>query len=259
MRPQRCSGYCYGMHKERAPSRAVTVLVVDDDSEIRTLLRAGLAREGFEVFEAANVRESLDCLELRPIDLITLDLSLGADDGLALARTIRGVRNVPIVMITAKGDVIDRIVGLELGADDYVVKPFHMRELIARLRAVLRRYEASNPVSKTTEQQASHYEFRSWILDLSKRELSNPAGELCPLTTAEFDLLSILVRRPSRVFTRNDIMDQLKGHDWAPLDRTIDGLIARLRKKIEPDEEVPRIFKTVRGVGYVFACDVRRV
>jgi DNA-binding response OmpR family regulator len=200
-------------------------------------------------------------LEKRPVDLITLDLRLAGEDGFTLARQVRTKLNVPIVMISGKSDMIDRVVGLELGADDYITKPFHMREVVARIRAVLRRYA---PLAKSTAERAPQaekqpvYEFDGWTLDVSRREVKDPEGEHCELTTAEFNLLSILVERPGRVLSRDELMDLLKGHDWNPLDRSIDGLVARLRKKIERGNECPQLVKTVRGVGYAFAGQVTR-
>ena len=197
--------------KSERQDRPLTILVVDDDAEVRAVLRKGFEQDGFQVLEAAGGDELLSLFESHPLDMITLDLTLGRDDGLALARRVRSVRNIPIVMITGKGDVVDRIVGLELGADDYIAKPFHMREVIARVRAVFRRYEASHtPLHAGV---GDRLEFLGWTVDLSKRELTDATNAVCPLTTAEFNLLAILVRRPSRVFTRDELMDGLKGHE----------------------------------------------
>jgi DNA-binding response OmpR family regulator len=236
------------------------ILVVDDEAEIRVLLRKCFEREGFEVSEAKDGTELRARFEQRPPSLITLDLTLGGDDGLELAREVRAKCNVPIIMITGKGDTIDRVVGLELGADDYITKPFQLREVVARVRAVLRRYGAPE---QTATPQASpgheRYGFDSMVLDLTSRELSGSAGKPHELTTAEFNLLEIFVKRPHRVLSRDNIMDLLKGHDWSPADRSIDALVGRLRKKVEPDPERPRLIKTVRGVGYAFTADVKRV
>ena len=236
------------------------ILVVDDDIEIRRLLRSAFEAEGLAVREAAQGAECADILAREPVDLVTLDLNLGGEDGLKIARELRARRNVPIVMITGKGDPIDRVVGLELGADDYITKPFHMREVVARIRAVLRRYEAAGPHRDNDAVPGKpRYEFEGWRFDTARREVLDPAGAVCDLTTAEFNLLAILLDRPGRVLSRDDIMDQLKGHDWSPLDRSIDALVARLRKKIEPGSERPTLIKTVRGVGYAFAGNVRRI
>jgi DNA-binding response OmpR family regulator len=239
--------------------QAAHILIVDDDLEIRATLRAALVPEGYVVTEAGDGAEMMAAVNAAVPHLITLDLKLNGEDGLKLARDVRMRSNVPIIIITAKGDTIDRVVGLELGADDYIVKPFHVREVLARIRAVLRRYEHE-------PEQASHacgdplerYEFEGWVLDMSRRELKAPSAEMCNLTTAEFELLAILVKRPGRVLSRDNIMDLLKGQDWSPLDRTIDGLVARLRRKIEPASERPRLIKTVRGVGYALGVEVRK-
>ena len=238
-----------------------TILIVDDEPDVRALLRAGLEAEGFAVVEAGNGSDADDQLTSHSIGLMTLDLKLGGEDGLKVARDLRAKRNTPIIMITGKGDPIDRVVGLELGADDYIAKPFLMREVVARVRAVLRRYQAAD-ASAAPEPRSTggpRYTFDGWSLDLPRREVRNPAGDRCELTTAEFNLLAILVQRPGRVLSRDELMDMLKGHDWTPLDRSIDALVARLRRKIEPDSERPQLVKTVRGVGYVFAGDVKRL
>lgn len=238
------------------------ILIVDDEPEVRALLRAGLEAEGFSVVEAGNGAEAEAQLANLPISLLTLDLKLGGEDGLKLARDLRAKRNTPIVMITGKGDPIDRVVGLELGADDYIAKPFLMREVVARVRAVLRRYQPSGIVAAAepaTSSGGPRYAFDGWIMDTSRREVRTPEGSACDLTTAEFNLLAILIQRPGRVLSRDELMDLLKGQDWTPLDRSIDGLVARLRKKIEPESERPQLVKTVRGVGYVFASSVKRI
>jgi len=237
-----------------------TILIVDDEPEVRTLLRTGLEGEGFSVLEASDGSQALTLIERVPISLVTLDLKLGGEDGLKVARELRVVKNVPIIMITGKSDAIDRVVGLELGADDYIPKPFLMREVIARVRAVLRRYEAGNaPASGATSEDEECYGFDGWKVDLLRREVRDPSAELRDLTTAEFNLLALLVQRAGRVLSRDEIMDLLKGHDWTPMDRSIDALVARLRKKLEPDSERPTLVKTVRGVGYVFAGSAKKL
>lgn len=233
------------------------ILVVDDEPEVRLLLRTALEQNGFTVAEAATGTDMLALIDKNMPALITLDLRLGGEDGFALARTIRAQRNVPIVMISGKGDMVDRVVGLELGADDYIAKPFQMREVVARIRAVLRRYSGGEaPV--VSNDKVGRYTFDGWTLDTSRRQLTKPGGQHCELTTAEFNLLCILVRRPGRVLSRDELMDQLKGQDWTPLDRTIDGLVARLRKKIESEGGPAKLVKTVRGVGYVFTAEARQ-
>ena len=235
-----------------------TILIVDDETEIRALLRAGLESEDFAVLEAASGREAEECLASHDVNLITLDLKLAGEDGLKLARDFRAKRNTPIIMISGKGDPVDRIVGLELGADDYIAKPFIMREVLARVRAVLRRY-VSVAAAPAPAGHGERYTFDSWSIDFGRREVTDPSGAICDLTTAEFNLLGLFVKWPSRVLSRDELMDMLKGQDWNPLDRSIDGLIARLRRKIEPESERPRLLKTVRGVGYAFAGSVKRL
>jgi len=241
-------------------SENVNILVVDDEAEVRTLLRKCFEREGFQVAEAKDGAEMRAAIDARPISLITLDLTLGGEDGLELAREVRAKCNIPIVMISGKGDTIDRVVGLELGADDYITKPFQLREVLARVRAVLRRYAGGGEASAAPSSSAhERYAFEDMLLDLTGRELTrNGDGKAQELTTAEFNLLEIFVKRPHRVLSRDNIMDLLKGHEWSPLDRSIDALVGRLRRKIEPDPDHPRLIKTVRGVGYAFTADAKR-
>lgn len=252
------------MDRKTDPSPA-KILVVDDDPGVRQLLRDCLEMEAYQVTEAADGGGLRQVLATQPVDLVTLDINLGGDDGFALAREIRARRNVPIIMISGKSDIIDRVVGLELGADDYITKPFHLREVLARVRAVLRRYEVYSAQSQPggvalepADCAGQRFTFDGWQLDLDRRELRSPANGIVALTTAEFNLLSVFVQRPARVLSRDDIMDLLKGHDWSPLDRSIDSLVARLRKKIEHDGDSPKLVKTVRGVGYVFSVAVTK-
>jgi two-component system, OmpR family, response regulator len=235
------------------------ILVVDDDSAVRELLRDCLEPEGFRVSEAADSTAMHALLSAGHIDLVTLDLTLGRENGLVLARDIRSRHDIPLVMITGKGDTIDRVVGLELGADDYIAKPFHPREVVARIRAVLRRKGPVESGQVIANPRTERLAFEDWTMDLGRREVMSTNKATLALTTAEFNLLEILARRPQRVHTRDTIMDLLKGHDWTPFDRSIDALVSRLRRKIEVDPENPRLLKTVRGVGYVFACEVRQV
>ena len=239
-----------------------TILVVDDDAEVRALLRRCFELEGYQVTEAKDGNELRSRMQEHRTTLITLDLTLGGEDGLALAREIRSADNIPIVMITGKSDPIDRIVGLELGADDYITKPFHLREVLARVRAVLRRYEPTlqvKPDPQSAEPDQRGFAFDRFELRSAKREVTELGGKVVDLTTAEFNMLQMFVERPSCVLSRDNIMDLLKGHEWSPLDRSIDSLIARLRKKIEADGDNPRLIKTVRGIGYVLAVDVKRI
>jgi len=237
------------------------ILIVDDEPKIRSLLRRYFEREGLAVSEAKNGSELRSQIQQQPPDLITLDLTLSGEDGLELAREVRAKCNVPIIMITGKGDTIDRVVGLELGADDYITKPFQLREVLARVRAVLRRYGAAEPAAAAPAAQTpghERYGFGTMVLDVTQREFFRD-GVPHELTTAEFNLLELFVKRPHRVLTRDNIMDLLKGHAWSPMDRSIDTLIGRLRKKIEHSAENPRLIKTVRGIGYAFTADVTRL
>ena len=240
---------------------SIHILVVDDEAPIRALLRRRFEKEGFKVSEAKDGIEMRSCLDTASVSLVTLDLTLGNEDGLTLAREIRARRNLPIIMISAKDDEIDRVVGLELGADDYITKPFSPREVVARVRAVLRRYQppaAFDSAVLVPGPNGHRLVFDGGSLDPARREFKGPSGTIVDLTTAEFNLLEAFLQRPRRVLSRDEIMNLLKGHDWKPFDRSVDSLIARLRKKIEPDADRPRYVKTVRGIGYVFAGDVRR-
>jgi DNA-binding response OmpR family regulator len=232
---------------------------VDDEPAICSILRSGLEAEGYEVSQAGNKAELLRCLETASIDLITLDLDLGGENGLQLAREVRAQHNIPIIMITGKSDVFDRVAGLEHGADDYIVKPFHIREVLMRARSVLRRYElesVAEVVDNFAGVPAERYEFDGCILDVQRRELKTANGEVVDLTEAEFALLLSFLRQPARILSRDELMHVLNGRDWSPEDRTIDGHVARLRRKIDYQSELPRLIKSVRGVGYVFTGDV---
>ncbi len=240
------------------PTKGKHILIVDDEAAIRTLLRDCFELDGYTISEAETGAAAMERIGRGDVDLVTLDLKLGGENGLEIAREMRAKCNVPIVMITGKGDTIDRIVGLELGADDYIAKPFHVREVLARVRAVLRRYEGTAEAVGNGGAHADVFAFDRWKLDAGKRELKADDGTEQALTTAEFNLLKMFVERPGRTLTRDNIMDLLKGHDWSPFDRSIDTLIVRLRRKIEAQPDAPKLIKTVRGVGYVFAAEVRK-
>ena len=236
------------------------ILVVDDDPKIRTLLRRCLERESYHVSEAANMSETLAKIAASAPDLITLDLQLGADDGFEIARGIRRVSDVPIVMVTGKADLIDRVVGLEIGADDYIVKPFHVREVIARIKSVLRRASVAavraGPLPAATQSQRLAFDGLVAIPD--QFVLIDRDGAPVALTGSEFRLLAIFLGRPKRTLSRGQLLGLMGGHDYAPFDRTVDNQIARLRKKIERDPGQPALIKTVRGMGYMLATDVHR-
>ncbi len=234
-----------------------TVLVVEDDPRVRNVLRRALESEGFSVLEAATEDEALDLFSKAVVDLVTLDLKLGHADGLQLARKMRAISNVPLIMITGRHSEIARIVGLEHGADDYIVKPFNIRETMLRIRTVVRRYEAPLVQSERGGSAPSPRirVFDDCVLDLFKRELRARAGNVIDLTDAEFRLLTVFVENPGRALSRDELARTVQGRDWSPLDRTVDGHVARLRRKLEAADE-PRIIKSVRTVGYVFTVDV---
>lgn len=238
-----------------------TVLVVDDDPKMRRLLRRCLEGEGFDVVEAGTEEEVFDAIRVRDISLITLDISLDGESGLVIARNIRQHSTVPIIMVTARSDVIDRVVGLEIGADDYITKPFHVRELAARVRAQIRRAEDLVPEEPSVNDEAASQpgmlEFDSMTLDPETLEAHDREGNSLKLTTADTELLLVFLRNPKRVLSRDRLMTLLGGAEWTPLDRAIDNKVARLRKKIEVNPDDPKIIKTVRGVGYKFAASVK--
>lgn len=235
------------------------ILVVDDDREIRDLLSRFLEKQGLRVTAARDAREARRLWPLGRYHLVVLDLMLPGEPGLDFARWLRGQSDVPIVMLTAMGEETDRIVGLELGADDYVAKPFNPRELLARIRAVLRRAsgEGQGPAAKEPPPKAIR--FAGWTLEPARRRLLNPEGAEVPLTGGEYELLQVLVERPNRVLTRDMLMDLLRGRQAGPFDRAIDVAVSRLRRKLEDDGRNPNLIKTVRGGGYVLAATVERV
>ncbi len=238
------------------------ILVVDDDEKIRTMLRRYLADEGFEVSLAADGAAMRAILDHRAANLLLLDLVMPGEDGLTLIKQVRQKHGaLPIIMLTGRGDVIDRVVGLETGADDYLAKPFHLRELLARIRTVLRRAEPAPAAAAATPAPpapgGSMFEFQGWRLDPTKRELIGPGGAV-ELTSGEYDLLHAFAASPNRVLSRDQLMDMVKGRAWAANDRAIDTQVVRLRKKIERDPARPALIKTVRGAGYIFATPVSR-
>lgn len=243
-----------------AGETSTRILVVDDDEKVRLLLRRCFEGEGFHVVEAQRGADVVPALAAGEFDLVTLDLTLPDMDGLSVARAIRERTRVPIIMVTGKGEMIDRVIGLEVGADDYISKPFHLREVLARVRAVLRRSAGDALAAPETKSATARpcLHFDRWRLDVDMLELRDDGGRLCPLTTAELRLLEIFAGHAHRVLTRDQIMDRLKGNEWSPLDRSIDNLVARLRKKIEAAPDDPTLIKTVRGLGYVFTPRVEQ-
>lgn len=225
------------------------VLVVDDDVELRELTHAYLTRNGFEVDTVADAVEMDGWLEGRRPDLLILDLMLPGEDGLSIAKRLKSDGRFPIIMLSAQGDDVDRIVGLEVGADDYLAKPFNPRELLARIRAVLRRVGA---VEETEERDLRS--FGPFVLDVDAHQLQRD-GEEVALTSGEFDLLNVLSAHPNRVLDRDRILDLLTGAERSPFDRSIDVRVTRLRAKIERDPAKPAFIKTVWGKGYMFCPD----
>jgi two-component system OmpR family response regulator len=230
------------------------ILIVDDHREIRDLVSRALTKEGFRVSTAADGKAMRKVLADGRIDLILLDLMLPGEDGLSLCRALRAESDIPIIMLTAKGDEVDRVIGLEMGADDYLPKPFGSRELIARIKAVLRR--GREPAAADRRHRPERYRFDRWALDTGARELIRHDGVAVPLSTGEYDLLIALVERPQRVLSRDQLLDLARGRSAVGLDRSIDTQVSRLRKKLERDPGDPRIIKTVWGGGYMFTPTV---
>lgn len=230
------------------------LLVVDDDRDIRELLTDYLTRNGFRATAVADGRAMRAALAAHAFDLVVLDVMLPGEDGLTLCRELRVRSNLPILMLTARGDDLDRIVGLEMGADDYLPKPFNPRELLARIKAVLRR--ARTLPDNLHAPQHSFARFDGWTLNFDTRTLHDPAGEAVELSGAEFRLLKIFVERPHRVLNRDQLMDLLHGRDTEPFDRSIDVQVSRLRQRLGDDAREARLIKTVRGEGYVFTAPV---
>ena len=234
-----------------------TVLVVEDERDVRACLRTGLQDRGFDVLEAESRDSALDMIRRNPVDLVTLDLCLGADDGLELARELREARNVPIIIVTALGAPQDRVRGLENGADDYITKPFHLSEVVMRMTKVLRRYELEASASADSGPHLPHLlDFDHCVFDTRRRFVRKLDGRPIDLTDTELRLLELFVRHPGRVLSRDEISLALRGQTWSPLDRTIDGHVARLRRKIDPGHDEPLLIRSVRGVGYVFTGEV---
>jgi two-component system OmpR family response regulator len=232
------------------------ILVVDDDPQIRLLVTRFLQRHGYEVTGAPDGRVMMDVLARTTIDLIVLDLMLPGRSGVELCRDVRATSQVPIVMLTARSEESDRIIGLEGGADDYVTKPFSPRELLARIRAVLRRSRTAR--GATEPRPTEVITFDGWTMDLRRRELQSPAGTLIDLSTGEFDLLVAFAEHANRVLSRESLMQFAKARtSGAHFDRTIDVQISRLRRKLEAVTNGGHLIKTVRGSGYLFASDVR--
>ncbi len=230
------------------------ILIVDDQPEICDVVQEYLTGEGYRVSTARNGDDMRRLLAQTPVDLVILDLMLPGEDGLALARALRSESQVGIVILTGRGDLVDRIIGLEMGADDYLPKPFNLRELLARVKSVLRRIQS--PGGERSLSVRSRVRFAGWELDLSSRALTAPSGDEVRLTTGEFDLLAAFVNNANQVLSRDRLLDLARNREAGPFDRTIDVQVGRLRRKIEDDPQNPTLIKTVRGGGYIFAPPV---
>lgn len=238
------------------------VLVVDDDPDIRSLIKDYLEDEGFRITTAGDGAQMRKALEKEPAHLVILDVRLPGESGLDLALHLRQSSEVPIIMLSQKDDVVDRVAGLELGADDYVPKPFHLRELLARIRSLIRRSEvradSDAAPSKDKDNGEEALRFSGWLLNTRRRELFSPDDGPVELSAGEFNLLVAFVERPNRILSRDQLLDIVYNREAALFDRSIDVQIGRLRRKIEADPKRPALIKTVRGAGYMFTGDVHR-
>ena len=229
------------------------IVIVDDQPEICELVHNYLSGEGYRVSTANDGPSMRRIMQQYEVDLVLLDIMLPGDDGLSLARQLRAQSDIGIIILTGRGETVDRIIGLEMGADDYLPKPFHLRELLARVKSVLRRASARSESTKPPPQSAM---FNGWKLDLTSRELTAPSGEEVRLTTGEFDLLAAFVANANQVLSRDRLLDLARNRSSGPFDRTIDVQVGRLRKKLEDDPQNPSLIKTVRGSGYIFTASV---
>jgi two-component system OmpR family response regulator len=229
------------------------VLIVEDSRDIREPLARYLREHAYRVTTAVDASTARKVMKGAAIDLVVLDIMMPGEDGLSLCRSIRETSQIPVILLTARGEEVDRIIGLEMGADDYNAKPFSPRELVARIAAVLRRTQALPPRQKPPE--TARIRFGEWTLDTGQRELIGAEGVAMPLSSGEFRLLTTLLERPKIALTRNQLLDLTKGRDAELFDRSIDNHVSRLRKKIEPDPKNPRYIKTVWGGGYIFALE----
>ncbi|AKJ29485.1 winged helix-turn-helix domain-containing protein [Caldimonas brevitalea] len=239
--------------------------VLDDEADITLLLAGYLKGHGFRVTQLHNGRSLMELMATDPPALVLLDLGLPGEDGFAIARQLREHWRCGLVIVTGRGDAVDKVVGLEIGADDYVTKPFDLRELLARIKAVLRRLEPATapPVAAPPAAAAAparrKLRFVGWQLDPAARTLHSPEGQEVALTTGEFDLLSAFTQAPGRVLSRDYLLEQTRGREAGPFDRTIDVQVGRLRKKLESNPEDPHIIKSVRGAGYIFVPPIEAV
>jgi two-component system OmpR family response regulator len=238
-------------------TREPHILIVDDERDIRDPLAAYLGKNGMRVSKAENAAAARQILAAHAIDLILLDVMMPGEDGLSLAAYVRGTTKTPLILVTAMAEETDRIVGLELGADDYVTKPFSPRELLARIKAVLRRSGGAGEAVHAPD--ATGYAFGPWVLRTGERELVGQDGVAVPLSTGEYNLLLAFVTHPKRVLSRDQLLDLSQGRELAAFERSIDNHISRLRRKLEADPSDPKLIKTVWGGGYTLASEVKRL
>lgn len=231
------------------------VLIVDDDPVIRELLASYLQRDGYEVLCAETAEQAEACLQEQPVELVMLDIRLPGKDGLTLTRELRVRSEVGIILITGRDDEIDRIVGLECGADDYLAKPFNPRELMSRAKNLIRRVRHAQ-VAGPAEEGRQLRQFADWTLDLDRRRLLGADGRESLLTHGEFQLLSVFLRNSGHTLSRDQLMDQIRNREWLPNDRSIDVLVGRLRRKLQDDPADPRLIITIHGAGYLFSAPV---
>lgn len=233
------------------------ILLVDDEASLREPLAEYLVGQGFAVTEAQSAAAARSELTSLQPDIVLLDIMMPGEDGLSLCRHLVEARGIPVIFLTAKTEAMDRIIGLELGADDYVLKPFEPRELVARIRTVLRRVERN--ATPTEQMENWLYEFEGWLLDPLKRKLTDPDGVTVPISTAEYRLLRSFLDAPRKVLDRDLLLDLVQGREAQLFDRAVDNQVSRLRRKIEADTSDPRLIITVRGGGYQFAANVKRI
>jgi two-component system, OmpR family, response regulator len=238
------------------PERSDHILIVDDDAEIRSLLTRYLEKNGLRATAVADGRAMWRALDGGAFDLLVLDLMLPGDDGLTLCRTLRAKSDLPVLMLTARGDETDRIIGLEMGADDYLPKPFNPRELLARIKVILRRTRSLPPNLQPAGE--TQLRFAGWLLDTAQRHLVSPDGVVTPIGGAEYKLLHVFAQHPHRVLSRDQLLDLSQGREADPLDRSIDVQVSRLRQRLGDDPRSPALIKTVRGEGYVLSAVVEK-
>jgi two-component system phosphate regulon response regulator OmpR len=234
-------------------SKDAHLVVVDDEPDIREMLQEYLESQGFQVTAADGGVALRAIVADQDVDLVVLDITMPGEDGLSLARFLRENHEVGIIMLTGAGDLVDRIIGLEVGADDYLAKPVDLRELLARVKAVLRRAAGGGTRTESAAEPRDTVQFGKCLLDLAAHRLVDESGEDVPITAMEFDLMQALAERPNRVLSRDQLLELAHNRGWEPFDRSIDIRIARLRRKVEEDPSEPKILKTVRGAGYVFS------